>query len=80
MLKPNVLYMFTIVAVLGVVGWIAHGAWDVSTELVLGVFAGIAGIAGTTIRDLVMPPKSDVQLLLEHEQSMAEIEADKPKG
>ena len=76
MLKPNVILMFCVVAVLGVVGWIAAGAWGVSTELVLGVFAGIAGIAGTTIRDLVMPPKSDVQLLLEHEREMAEIAAE----
>lgn len=73
MLKPNVILMFVVVAILGVIGWVAAGTWSVSTELVLGVFAGIAGIAGTTIRDLVLPPKSDVQLLLEHEESMAKI-------
>ena len=76
MLKPNVIAMFAVVAILVVIGWIAAGNWGVSTELVLGGIAAVAGIAGTTIRDLVLPPKSDVQLLLEHEQTMKTLDND----
>ena len=75
-MRWNVLIMFGIVSILAVAGWLA-ASMGVSVELVLGIFAGVSGIAGMATRELLAPSRSDVQILLDHEREMAELIGDK---
>lgn len=77
MLKPNVIVMFLVVAAISAAAMflIADVANEpaVAVAGILAVVTGIVGVAGATIKELVAPSKSDVQILLEHEQEMAEL-------
>ena len=79
MLKPNVLFMFSALTVVVAIAMFLLSSLDgidpaAVVAGIVGVVGSVAGIAGASIKELVAPTKTDLQVVLEHMESVAELE------